>query len=72
MDFSAEYFTEMWLSYIFRPSVVNYDVLRNNRYSRLHAVIDCLFFCTWYTFKGLKDTFLLKFPLKVRSVGVSL
>ena len=42
--FSSEYFTEMLLSYIFGPSVVKYDVLSNNRRSKLHAVIDCLVF----------------------------
>ena len=40
----SEYFTEMLLSYIFRPRVVKYDILRNNRCSKLHAVLDCLFF----------------------------
>ena len=26
------------------PSVVKYDILSNNRRSKIHAVIDCLFF----------------------------
>ena len=43
-EFSSEYFTELLLSYIFGPSVVKYDVLSNNRRSKLYAVIDCLFF----------------------------
>ena len=34
-----EYFTEMLLSFIFGPNVVNYDILRNNWRSKLHAVI---------------------------------
>ena len=34
----------MLLSNIFGPSVVKYDLLRNNRHSKLHAVIDYLFF----------------------------
>ena len=42
-EFTSEYFTEMFLSYMFGPSVVTYGILRNNRRSRLHAVIDCLF-----------------------------
>ena len=29
---------------VFRSRVVNYDILRNNRCSKLHAVLDCLFF----------------------------
>ena len=33
----------MLLSDIFGPSVVKYDILGNNRRSKLHAVIDCLF-----------------------------
>ena len=33
----------MLLSYIFGPSVVKYDILSNNRRSKLHAVIDCPF-----------------------------
>ena len=41
-EFSSEHFTEMLLSYIFGPSVVKYGILSNNRYSKLHAVIDCL------------------------------
>ena len=44
MEFSSEYFTEILRSYIFGPSAVKYDILSNNRYSKLHAVIDCLFF----------------------------
>ena len=43
MEFSSKYFTEMLLSDIFEPSVVKYDILGNNRRSKLHAVIDCLF-----------------------------
>jgi len=42
--YSSEYFTEMLLSYIFGASVVKYDILSNNRSSKQHAVIDCLFF----------------------------
>ena len=42
-EFSLEYFTEMLPSYIFRPSVVKYGILSNNRRSKLHSVIDCLF-----------------------------
>ena len=33
--FSSEYFTEMLLSYIFGPGVVKYDILGNNRCSKL-------------------------------------
>ena len=44
MEFSSEYVTEMLLSFIFRPSVVKYDILSNKRCNKLHAVIDCLFF----------------------------
>ena len=33
----------MLLSYIFGPSMVDYSRLSNNRSSKLHAVIDCLF-----------------------------
>ena len=40
--FSSEYFTEMLLSYIFRPSVVKYGILSSDRRSKLHAFIDCL------------------------------
>ena len=36
-------FTEMLLSYIFGPSVVKYGILSNNRRSKLHTVLDCLF-----------------------------
>ena len=36
--------TEMLLSYIFGPSVVKYDILSNNRGSKLRAVIDSLFY----------------------------
>ena len=32
------------LSYIFGPSVVKYDIQSNSWHSKLHAVIDCLFF----------------------------
>ena len=42
-EFSSEHFTEMLLSYIFGPSVVKYGILGNNKRSKLHAVIDCLF-----------------------------
>ena len=42
--FSSEYFTEILRSYIFGPGVVKYGILSNNRRSKLHAVIDCLFF----------------------------
>ena len=42
--FSLGYFTEMLLSYIFGPSVVEGGIPRNNRRSKLHSVIDCLFF----------------------------
>ena len=41
---SSEYFTEMLLTYISIPSVVKYGILSNNRCSKLHVVIDCLFF----------------------------
>ena len=34
----------MLLSYVFRSSVVKYDILSNNRRSKRHAVIECLFF----------------------------
>ena len=34
----------MLLSYIFGPSMVKYNILSNNRCSKLHPVIDCLFF----------------------------
>ena len=34
----------MLLSYIFGPSLVKYDIVSNNRGSKLHAVIDYLFF----------------------------
>ena len=34
----------MLLSHIFGPSVVKFIILSNNRRSKLHAVIDCLFF----------------------------
>lgn len=44
MEFSSEYVSEMLLSFIFRPSVVKYDILRNKRCNELHAVRDCLFF----------------------------
>ena len=51
MEFSSEYFTEMLLSYIFGPSVVKYGILSNNRRSKLHVVIDCLFcFCIAFTY----------------------
>jgi len=43
-EFSSEYFTEILRSDIFGPSVVKYDILSNNRRSKLHAVIDCLLF----------------------------
>ena len=43
-DFSLEYFTEMLFSYIFGPSVVKYDILSNDRRSKLQVVIHCLFF----------------------------
>ena len=44
-EFSSEYYyTEMLLSFIFGPSEVKYDIVSNNRRSKLHAVIDCLFF----------------------------
>ena len=33
-----------WLSCIYESSVVKHDILSNNRRSKLHAVIDCLFF----------------------------
>ena len=35
--------TEILLTYISRPSVVKYGILSNNRCSKLHAVLDCLF-----------------------------
>ena len=38
-EFSSEYFTEMLVSYIFGPSVVEYGILSDNRRSKLHAVI---------------------------------
>ena len=43
-------FTEMLLSYIFWPSVVKYGILSNNRGSKLHVVIDCLFLLFWCLF----------------------
>ena len=43
-ELSSEYFTEMLLSYIFGSSVVKYGILSSKRCSKLHAVIDCLFF----------------------------
>ena len=49
-EFSSEYFTEMLLSKIFRPSVVKYGILSDNRRSKLHAVIDCLFFLSFLVF----------------------
>ena len=33
-------------SYIFVPSVVKYDILSYNRCTKLHAVIECLFFAS--------------------------
>ena len=42
--FSSEYFTEMLLSEISRPSMVKYCILKNSRHSKRHAVIDCQFF----------------------------
>ena len=48
MEFSSEYITEMLLSYIFGPSVVKYDILSNNRCSKLHPVINCLFFIKYF------------------------
>jgi len=51
-EFSLEYFTEnlMLLSYIFVPSMVKYNILSNNRRSKLHTVIDCLFFANLSSF----------------------
>ena len=49
-EFSSEYFTEMFLSYILGPSVVKYSILSSNRRGKLHAVIDCLFFRTAVSF----------------------
>ena len=43
-SFSSEYFTEMLLSYISRPTEVKYGILSNNKRNKLHAVLDCLFF----------------------------
>ena len=43
-EFSSEYFTEILRSDIFWPNVVKYDILSNNRRSKLHAVLDCLLF----------------------------
>ena len=42
--FFSEYFTEMLLSYVFGLTMVKYSILSINRYSKLHAVIDGLFF----------------------------
>ena len=40
----------MLLSYTFEPSVVKYGILSNNRRSKLHAVIDCLFFILLFVY----------------------
>lgn len=47
-EFSSECLTEMLLSYILELSVVKYDILSNNRCSKLHAVINCLFFIKYF------------------------
>jgi len=52
-EFSSEYFQKMLLSYVFRPSVVKYGILGNNRRSKLHAVIDYLFYSVTPTPKCL-------------------
>ena len=44
MEFSSESFTEMLLNYIFGPSEVKYNIVGNNRCSKLQAVIECLSF----------------------------
>ena len=43
-SFFSEYFTEILLSHIFGLTMVKYGILSMNSYSKLHAVIDGLFF----------------------------
>ena len=59
-EFSLAYFTQMLLSYIFGPSVVKYDILTNNRRSKLHPVVECRFPSSC----GIVDFLPLSIPLK--------
>ena len=46
----------MLLSYIFGLGVFKHDILSNNRRSKLHAVIDCLFFSLAWEYRSLPST----------------
>ena len=74
-EFSSEYFTEMFLSYIFGPSVVKYGILSNNSRSKLHAVIHCLFLnvtCTSGTLDSISEHLLFVFFVSSKKIANNL